>query len=46
MDKKNVNIETIENQEPLVLTMENCLTQEECEHMIRISKPVMKKKSC
>ena len=43
MDKKNVNIETIENQEPLVLTMENCLTQEECEHMIRISKPVMKK---
>jgi len=36
-------IENIENKEPLVLTVEDCLTQEECDHMIRISKPVMKK---
>jgi len=43
MGDKTENNETIENKEPLVLTMEDCLTQEECDHMIRISKPVMKK---
>ena len=31
------------NKEPFVATLENCLTHEECEHMIRISKPAMKK---
>ena len=31
------------NTEPFVATLDNCLTQEECEHMIRISKPAMKK---
>lgn len=36
-------IEVIENKEPLVLTIENYLTQEECDHMILISKPFMKK---
>ena len=40
------NNETIENQKPLVLTREDCLTQDECEHMISISKSLMKKKSC
>ena len=37
------NNETIENQKPLVLTREDCLTQDECEHMISISKSLMKK---
>ena len=36
-------VKIIENKEPLVLTIENCLTQEECNHMIRISMPFMKK---
>ena len=36
-------VTVIENNEPLVLTMEDCLTEEECEHMISISKPLMKK---
>ena len=31
------------NKEPFVATLDNCLTLEECEHMINISKPVMKK---
>jgi prolyl 4-hydroxylase len=36
-------VETIESKEPFVVTIVDCLTQEECEHMIRISKPIMKK---
>jgi prolyl 4-hydroxylase len=43
MGDKIENTDIIENTEPLVLTRENCLTQDECEHMIRISKPAMKK---
>jgi len=31
------------NKEPFVATLDNCLTREECEHMINISKPSMKK---
>jgi prolyl 4-hydroxylase len=31
------------NKEPFVATLDKCLTQKECEHMIRISKPSMKK---
>jgi len=31
------------NKEPFVATLDNCLTRKECEHMINISKPSMKK---
>lgn len=31
------------NKEPFVATLDNCLSREECDHMINISKPVMKK---
>ena len=31
------------NKEPFVATLDKCLSREECDHMINISKPVMKK---
>jgi prolyl 4-hydroxylase len=39
-DKKNI-IEEIHNKDPLVLTIDNFLTQDECNHMITISKDYM-----